>query len=151
MEKESSALQLVQIHWLPRGLSQTLCLVGCHVKKTVLLPQHQRPLDSKVKQKNMLLMLLSLPVRAVVGGRIASFSPPAYIRAIYHFDRPFICAKWVTISLLLITHHKRHVMHKNIVGPVEHPECSGDTEKLRGARLRQMARVGAWTQLSQPA
>lgn len=72
------------------------------------------PWIQKVQQKNMLLMLLSLPVRAMVGGRMASFSPAAYTRAIYHFDRPFTSAKCFTISLLLVTCHEHHVTCRNI-------------------------------------
>ena len=88
--------------------------VCCQAKKTVLLLRHHRPLDSKVQKKNMLLMLLSFPVRTVAGGRMASFSPAACTRAIYHLDGPFTTAKGFTISLSLVTHHKRHVMCRDI-------------------------------------
>lgn len=57
----------------------------------------------------MVLMLLSLPTRATEGGRTAPFCLPAYTRAIYHLEWPFLCAKCITISLSSVACHKQQV------------------------------------------
>lgn len=121
------------------------------MERTVLLPQHHRPLDSKVQQKNMLLMLLSLPVRAMVGGRMASFSPAAYTRAIYHFDRPFTSAKCFTISLLLVTHCEHHVTCRNITALLNSANALRRHREIMWRTCpvpRQRVRVRAYTQSS---
>lgn len=133
-----------------KALWQTVCFVCCHLKKTILLLQHHRSLDSKVKQKNMLLMLLSLPQEPWWEEEWPSFSLAAHTRAIYHFGRPFIRAKCFTMSLLLVARHKRHVTCRNITDPVEQRECPHETQRnyRKGFphSLRWRARVRASTQ-----
>lgn len=107
------------------------------------------PWIQKSNRKNMLLMLLSFPVRAVVGGRMASFSLAAYTRAIYHLDRPLAAARSFTISLSLVTHHKRLVTCRNITavsnsanGLLRHREIM---RRTCPALVRAgMAQVGGW-------
>lgn len=69
------------------------------MKKAILLLHHPS-LDFKGQQgeKNMFWMLLSLSTRATMG-RTAPFCLPAYTRAIYHLEWPFLHAKCITISL----------------------------------------------------
>jgi hypothetical protein len=64
-----------------------------------------------------------------VGGRIASFSPPAYLMW------AFLSAKCVTISLLLITRHEHYVTHRNIIGPDEQQEKLYEELGYEGLRL----------------
>lgn len=54
-------------------------------------------------------MLLSLPTRAMEGGRTAPFCLPAYTRAIFHLEWPFLCAKCITVSLSSVACHKQQV------------------------------------------